>query len=233
MNIEDLSVEIVRKNIKHLYLKVLPPDGKIRVVSPHKLDNALIQEFVIAKRQWIENKQQKYRARLPAFVPQYQSGEIHYYKGDRLILNVIETKTTTKAEVRSDRYLDLYVKYNSLVEQRELILTSWYRQQLKAELPDLIARWEKIIGVKTNDWGVKKMKTRWGSCNIRAKRIWLNLALIKKPPQCLAYVVVHELVHLLEPNHGDRFKAYMNQFMPEWQTCDALLSMEKEQLTIN
>lgn len=224
MKIEDLSIDIVRKDIKHLYLKVLPPEGKIKVVSPKKLDDAIIREFIVAKKHWIKKKQDKYKKQLPLIIPQYQTGEIHYYQGDRLILNVIETKTPSKASVRDNQYLDLYVRHNSIVEQRERVLIDWYRQQLKAELPDLIAKWEKVIGVKTNDWGVKRMKTRWGTCNIQAKRIWINLELIKKPPQCLTYVVVHELVHLLEKNHGDRFKAYMNQFLPDWQIYDSMLS---------
>ena len=228
MKIEDLSVDIIRKDIKHLYLKVLPPEGKIKVVSPKKLDDATIREFVVAKKHWIKNKQEKYKKQLPILIPQYQTGEIHYYQGDRLILNVIETQKITKAIIRDNRYLDLYVRHNSIVEQRERVLINWYRQQLKAEIPDLIAKWETVIGVEINDWGVKRMKTRWGTCNVRAKRIWLNLELIKKPPQCLAYVVVHELVHLLEQNHGDRFKAYMTQFMPDWRTYDAMLSANNQ-----
>ena len=171
MKIEDLSIDIVRKDIKHLYLKVLPPEGKIKVVSPKKLDDAIIREFIVAKKHWIKKKQDKYKKQLPLIIPQYQTGEIHYYQGDRLILNVIETKTPSKASVRDNQYLDLYVRHNSIVEQRERVLIDWYRQQLKAELPDLIAKWEKVIGVKTNDWGVKRMKTRWGTCNIQAKRI--------------------------------------------------------------
>ena len=112
------------------------------------------------------------------------------------------------------------MRHGSISEQREQALTNWYRQQLKAELPKLIQKWERVIGVKTNDWGVKKMKTRWGTCNTQAKRIWLNLELIKKPPHCLEYVVVHELVHLLERGHGDRFQAYMSKFMPDWRTYE-------------
>ena len=217
MKIDNLIIDVVRKDIKNLYIKIYPPDGQIRIISPHKIDDATIRKFVVAKKNWIEKKQHEYKSQ-PAILPkEYKSGETHYYKGDRFLLNVIYHSSTPKVAIKDD-CLDLYVRYGSISEQREQVLTDWYRQQLKAELPSLIAKWEKIIGVKTNDWGVKKMKTRWGTCNTQAKRIWLSLELIKKPQCCLEYVVVHELVHLLERNHGDRFKAYMTQFMPDWRT---------------
>ena len=216
MKVGDLIVDVVRKDIKNVYIKIYPPYGEIRIISPHQLDDASIKKFVIAKKNWIKKKQHKYKSQ-PVILPkEYKSGETYYYKGDRFLLNVIYHSLTPKVVIRNN-YLDLYVRYGSITEQREQVLVSWYRQQLKAELPNLIAKWEKVIGVKTNDWGVKKMKTRWGTCNTRAKRIWLNLELIKKPHHCLEYVVVHELVHLLERNHGDRFKAYMTQFMPNWK----------------
>lgn len=227
MQIGDLVVDIVRKDIKNLYIKIYPPHGEVHIVSPRKLDDATIKEFVIAKKNWIEKKQDKYKNQPAIYPKQYISGESYYYKGDRFLLNVIYHQGLPKVIIR-DNYLDLYVRYGSITEQREQVLTSWYRQQLKAELPSLIAKWEKVIGVKTNDWGVKKMKTRWGTCNTRAKRIWLNLELIKKPHHCLEYVVVHELVHLLERGHGDRFQAYMIQFMPEWR----IYQQELNKLTI-
>jgi predicted metal-dependent hydrolase len=218
LKIGDLVIDVVRKDIKNLYIRVYPPNGAVRIVSPRQLDDAAIQEFVIAKKNWIKKKQDKYKAQSPASSQEYQSGEIHYYKGDRLILNVIAHQASPKVIIREQLFLDLYVRHGSIAEQREQILINWYRQQLKAELPSLIAKWEQVIGVKTNDWGVKKMKTRWGTCNTQAKRIWLNLELSKKPHHCLEYVIVHELVHLLERNHGDRFQAYMTQFMPNWRT---------------
>ena len=224
MEIEDLTVDVVRKDIKNLYIKIYPPDGRVRIISPHRLDDATIRKFVIAKKNWIEKKRDKYQSQPAIYLKEYKSGEIHYYKGDRFLLNVIYKRGTPKVVVR-DNYLDLYIKYGSIAEQRERVLASWYRQQLKAELPQLIAKWEKVVGVKINDWGVKKMKTRWGTCNTQAKRIWLNLELIKKPHYCLEYVVVHELVHLLERGHGDRFQAYMSQFMPEWRTYEKYLTI--------
>ena len=222
MKIDNLVIDIVKKDIKNLYIKICPPNGQIRIVSPLTVDNATIKEFVVAKRNWIEKKQQKYKIQPIRLPKEYMSGETHYYKGDRFLLNVILHAAKAKVEIR-DNYIDLYVRYGSIAEQREQVLINWYRQQLKAELPALIAKWEKIIGVKTNDWGVKKMKTRWGTCNTQAKRIWLNLELIKQPQHCLEYVVVHELVHLLERTHSVRFYAYLTQFMPNWKIYERKL----------
>lgn len=216
LNNSQLEIDVVRKNIKNLRLSVHPPDGKVRIASPLSVDDETIRLFAISKLNWIKKKQAKFKAQPRQFEREYVSGESHYYKGDRYLLNVIYHAAAPKVIVRDKTCIDLYVRYGSIQEQREQVLTNWYRQRLKAQLPPLIAKWEQVIGVNTNDWGVKKMKTRWGTCNIQAKRIWLNLELIKKPPHCLEYVIVHELVHLLERNHGDRFKAYMTKFMPYW-----------------
>lgn len=218
MKIGDLIIDVVRKDIKNLHLAVYPPDGRVRIASPLKLDDESIRLFAISKLGWIKKKQAIFQAQPRQSPREYVSGESHYFKGDRYLLNVIYHQGLAKVVIRNKTYLDLYVRHGSIKEQRELALINWYRQQLKAELPSLIAKWEKVIGVSVNDWGVKKMKTKWGTCNIEAKRIWLNLELIKKPQHCLEYVIVHELVHLLERKHGDRFKAYMNEFMPNWNS---------------
>ena len=223
MKVGSLEIELVRKNIKNLYIRVYPPNGSVRVVCPQKLDEATVKQFVSSKANWIEKKQAKFQAQ-PFISPQrYVTGENCYFKGDRFVLNVIYYHAAPKVAIDSTT-INLYVRYGSIEEQREQILTNWYRQQLKAELHNLIAKWEKVIGVKTNDWGVKKMKTRWGTCNIQAKRIWLNLELVKKPQHCLEYVIVHELVHLLERKHNARFWNYISQFMPEWKQYQAELN---------
>ena len=216
MKVGNLEVDVVRKSIKNLYIKVYPPKGEVRVVCPKHLDNAAIAQFVSNKIDWIEQKQAKSKARPTPTKQKYISGASCYFKGDRYLLNVIYRQAKPKVILEQNR-LNLYVRHGSITEQREQILTSWYRQQLKAELPGLIYKWEQIIGVKTSDWGVKKMKTRWGTCNTQAKRIWLNLELIKKPHYCLEYVVVHELVHLLERSHNERFWNYVSQYLPEWK----------------
>ena len=216
MKIGDLLIDVVKKDIKNLHLGVYPPDGRVRIASPSKVSDESIRLFAISKLSWIKKQQAKFQAQSRQSPREYVSGESHYYKGDRYLLNVIYHQAAPKVVIRNKTYIDLYVREGSSQQQREKVLIEWYRQQLKAELPDLIAQWQQIIGVSINDWGVKKMRTKWGTCNIQAKRIWLNLELIKKPQHCLEYVIVHELVHLLERNHGDLFKAYMNKFMPNW-----------------
>ncbi|MEM8722056.1 MAG: SprT family zinc-dependent metalloprotease [Cyanobacteria bacterium P01_G01_bin.39] len=216
MEIDGLQVKVIRKNIKNLYIKVYPPHGEVRLICPRQLSDQAIYQFVAAKTDWIKRKQVKVQAQPPQTEYQYISGESHFFKGDRYRLKVIYNKAKPKV-ILNQSQLILYVYYGSILEQRSQVLLSWYRQQLKAELPRLIAKWSAIIGVQVNDWGVKRMKTRWGTCNIQARRIWLNLELIKRPPHCLEYVVVHELVHLLERKHNARFWSYMTQFMPNWQ----------------
>jgi predicted metal-dependent hydrolase len=223
MRIGSLEVDVVRKNIKNLYIRVEPPDGQVRIVCPQKLDDLSIREFAGAKIDWIKQKQAKFKAQPVKSPRQYISGESCYFKGDRYLLNVIYHSSAPKVVIEQTT-LNLYVRYGSIREQREQALTNWYRQQLKAELPSLIVKWERIIGVSINAWGVKKMKTRWGTCNIQAKRIWLNLELITKPQHCLEYVIVHELVHLLERLHSDRFWSYVSRFMPQWKQYQAELN---------
>jgi len=145
------------------------------------------------------------------------SGESHYYQGHRYLLNVTYRIGPPAVIIRNNKILDIYARPNSDTAQRERILTTWYRQRLKEEIAPLITKWEAIIGVQVASWGVKQMKTKWGTCNIEARRVWLNLELIKKPAHCLELIIVHELVHLLERHHNERFVAYMNRFMPLWQ----------------
>ena len=226
MKIGSLEIDVVRKNIKNLYIKVHPPNGQVSVVCPQRVDDVALKQFVSSKIDWIDKKQAKFK-KLQTLPPkssqQYITGESCSFKGDRYLLNVIYHHAAPKVVIEPSQ-LNLYVRYGSISEQREQVLTNWYRQQLKAELPDLIAKWEEVVGVKTNSWGVKKMKTRWGTCNTQAKRIWLNLELIKQPQCCLEYVIVHELVHLLERKHNQRFWGYVNMFMPQWQQYQAELN---------
>jgi hypothetical protein len=136
--------------------------------------------------------------------------------GKRYLLKVIETEGKPKVEIRHDKLI-LQVRPVSTTEQRHIILHEWYRDQLKSIVPEYIAKWEEIMNVKVEEFGIKKMKTKWGTCNREAKRIWINLELAKKPLECLEYIVVHEMVHLLERNHNDRFIAFMNKYSPQWR----------------
>jgi len=217
VQIGNLQVEVVRKNIRSLRLTVYAPDGRIRVAVPTRTSTAAIEEFVLARRTWIRKHQEKFQARVHPTEPAYVSGETHYYQGIGHELRILPTTGAPRVSCSENQVLELYVRENSTREQREKILTAWYREQLKRQLPELIAQWQQVVGVRVSEWGVKQMKTRWGTCNIRAKRIWLNLELIKRATPCLEYVVVHELVHLHERLHNARFWGFMDQFMPDWR----------------
>ena len=143
-------------------------------------------------------------------------GESHYYLGQRYRLRVIEHHAAGKVVLRNAS-IDLYVRPETRPDQREQVLQRWYREQLKALVPPLLEKWQVVLDVEVADWGVKKMKTKWGACTIDARRIWINLELAKKPVQCLEYIIVHELVHLLERHHNDRFQKLLDQFMPHWR----------------
>lgn len=210
-------VDVVRKNIKNLHLGVYPPNGRVRVAAPLRINDEAVRLLIISKLAWIKRQQAKFEAQERQSAREYVSGESHYYQGRRYLLNVIEQKGSPAVILRNNKTMDLFVRPDSDASQRERVLIAWYRQRLKEEIALLIAKWEPIIGVEVAEWRVKQMKTKWGTCNMRAHRIWLNLELVKKPLHCLEYIIVHEMVHLLERHHNDRFLAYMNRFMPLWQ----------------
>ena len=217
IKVSGLEVEIVRKDIKNLHLAVHPPDGRVRVSSPLLVDDEAVRLAVISKIAWIRRQQKKFEGQDRQSVREYVTGESHYLWGERYLLNVAYHQAPPKVELRNKSKIDLYVREDSDREKREQVLQEWYRTQLKEAIPSLIEKWEEIVGVEVADWGVKRMKTKWGTCTVEAKRIWLNLELAKKPPLCLEYIIVHEMVHLLERHHNDRFVALMDQFMPKWR----------------
>jgi predicted metal-dependent hydrolase len=217
IKVSGLVVDVVRKDIKNLHLGVYPPMGRVRVAAPLRVSDEAVRLAVISRLSWIKKQKTKFTTQSRQTLREYVSGESHYFQGRRYRLNVIYQSGTPRVSIRNKSTVDLYVREGSEREQREKVLLAWYRQQLKELIPALIAQWEPIIGVKVAQWYVKQMKTKWGTCNIEANRIWLNLELAKKSKQCLEYIVVHEMVHLLERHHNDHFIELMNKFMPQWR----------------
>ena len=217
ITVNGFVVDVVRKDIKNLHLGVYPPAGRVRVAAPLKVNDEAVRLFTISKLTWIKHQQAKFAGQERQSARELVSGESHYYQGRRYLLNVIYRTGTPTVGLRNNKTMDLCVRPGSTTSERERVLTAWYRQRLKAEIPPLIEKWEEIIGVQVDEWAVKQMKTKWGTCNIKARRIWLNLELIKKPVHCLEYIIVHEIIHLLERHHNTRFEGYMNRFMPQWQ----------------
>jgi predicted metal-dependent hydrolase len=217
ITVSNITIDVVRKDIENLHLAVYPPTGRVRIATPLSVNDEAIRLFAISKLGWIKKHRKNFANQARQTKREYVSGESHYVEGHRYLLNVIYRNATPKVEIRNKKYIDLYVRLNSTVEQRERVMTKWYRQRLKERLPALIGKWQSIIGVQVNNYEVKQMKTKWGTCKREAKRIWLNLELAKKPVHCLEYIIVHELVHLLEGHHNERFIVLMNKFIPQWR----------------
>jgi predicted metal-dependent hydrolase len=216
LELDGIVIEILRKPIKNMTLRIYPPDGRVAISAPLKLRLDLIKKQLEAKRDWIH----KQRARLIAqAIPlaNYESGEQHYFMGKNYALLIHQATKRTQV-ILEDETMHCFIKADLTLAEKETVLEKWYRQRMKEQIPALIAKWEPIIGVSVNSWGIKVMKTRWGSCNPSKKRIWLNLNLIKKPLACLEYVLVHEMVHILEASHNKRFYAFMDEFLPQWRS---------------
>lgn len=217
MIVSGIDIDVVRKNIKNLHLGVYPPVGRVRVATPLHINDEAVRLFIISRLSWIKRQRAKFENQERQSAREYVTGESHYYQGQRYLLDVREQAGPPAVYLRNNRTIDLRVRPGSTTVERERVLLAWYRRQLKEQIPPLLAKWEAILGVDVAEWRVKHMKTRWGTCTIETRRIWLNLELIKKSTSCLEYIVVHEMVHLLERHHNERFIAYMNRFLPLWQ----------------
>ena len=214
---ENLNIDVIRKGIKNVHLSVHPPEGRIRLAAPLSVSDDTLRLFVVSKIGWIRRQQRSFQKQERQSEREYKEKESHYFQGHRYLLRITEKDETPKVSLKSKTHLDLQVRPNSTQEQKEKVMNDWYRSELTKHIPQLIEKWETKMGVKCNDWRIKQMKTKWGTCTIEEKRIWLNLELAKKPLHCLEYVIVHELTHLLERHHNERFYAYMNHYLPQWK----------------
>lgn len=188
------------------------------------ISDEAVRLAVIDKLGWIRRQKTKFAEQPRQSQREMVNGESHYFLGKRYRLRVHEQDAPARVAVRGIASLDLFVRPGTSAEQREAVLLRWHREQLKAHISPLLAKWQPILGVEVADWGIKKMKTKWGSCNPVSRRIWLNLELAKKPLQCLEYIVVHELVHLLERHHNERFAALVEVRVPQWRQYREMLS---------
>lgn len=217
IEVRGIPVEVVRKDIKNLHLGVYPPKGRVRVAVPHRLDDEAVRLAVISRLSWIRRQQKGFKGQDRQSQREMITGESHYVQGRRYRLNVIEHDGPASVSLPNNTTMELRVRPGTSREKREAVLHRWYRQRLREQIPQLIAKWEPEVGVTVAEWGIKKMKTLWGSCNVDARRIWLNLELAKKPAVCLEYILVHEMVHFLERHHNERFKDLMDRLMPQWR----------------
>ena len=212
----EIAVDVVQKDIKNVHLSVHPPTGRVRISAPTRMKTESIRLFAISKLGWIKQQQKKLRDQLRETPREFLDRESHYVWGKRYLLTVAELDEPPSVELKHNRML-LHVRPGTDQETVVAIVDAWYRDQVRKAVPALIAKWEPLIGVDVAKFFVQRMKTKWGSCSTAARTIRLNTDLAKKPVECLEYIVVHEMVHLLEPTHNKRFVALMDHFMPKWQ----------------
>lgn len=217
MTIANVEIDVIRKDIKNMHLAVYPPKGRIRLSVPLNSNPETLRLFAISKLGWIKDRIKRFREQKRETPRQFVSGESHYYQGRRYLLEVIEHDGYSNVSLMGNKKIRMLVRPGTTLEQRDRVMKEWYRRQLKDQIPELLAKWEALVGVKASDWGVRRMRTKWGTCNAEARRIWLNLELAKKPIHCLEYIIVHELVHLHVRKHNDRFISLLDQFMPKWR----------------
>ena len=216
IHLGDMVVEVTQKDIKNVHLSVYPPFGQVKIAAPVRMNLDTIRIYAISKLSWIRKQQTKIKKQKRESQREYITRESHYYLGKRYLLKVIEHNERRKVCLKQNT-IELYIKPGTNTEKRKEIIEDWYRKQLKEIIPKYITKLEKKMNVQVKEIGIKKMKTKWGTCNIEAKRIWLNLELAKKPIHCLEYIIIHEMTHLLERNHNTRFVSLMNNLLPNWK----------------
>ena len=217
MTVGGIVVEVVPGQIKHLHLGVYPPEGRVRVAAPTRLSQDAVRLAVVSRLAWIRRQQRSFQEQDRQPLRDMVTGETHYFQGRRYRLNVIRGGARSSVGLVGRSTLELRAAAGSDRQDREVTLQRWYRRRLRAELPPLLAKWEPRVGVVVGEIRIRKMKTRWGSCNAAAGRIWLNLELAKKPVSCLEYILVHEMVHLIERRHTERFRTLMDAALPSWR----------------
>jgi predicted metal-dependent hydrolase len=219
----DLSVDVFRKDIKNVHLSVHPPTGRVRIAAPMRMSLDTIRVFAIAKLGWIRRQQRMVQSQERETPREYLDRESHFVWGKRYLLRVIEADQPPAIELSHNRIV-LKVRPGAGCAKRQETIEEWYRGQLRMVVPAVMAKWEHLMGVRVKRFFVQRMKTKWGSCNHRAGTIRLNTDLAKKPKECLEYIIVHEMAHLLEPTHNARFSAIMDQFLPKWHSHRELLN---------
>jgi predicted metal-dependent hydrolase len=217
ITVNNIPVEVEWKNIKNIHLTIYPPTARVHVSAPKRMTDDAVRLFIISKLEWINRKIEGIQHQPRQTEREYVSGENHYYKGIRYRLQVIYHDAQPKVELQGTQFINLYVRNGATVEKRAEVLREWYREELKQTLPPLIKKWEELLNVQVSHWEVKQMKTLWGSCNTKKKRIVFNLELSKKPLHCIEYIVAHELIHLLVRLHNSHFTALLERHLPNWR----------------
>lgn len=228
MVVAGIDVELIKKDIKNLHLAVYPPDGRVRLAAPMDVNEKTLELYVTSKIPWIRKQQRKFANIDRQSARQYVNRESHYFLGKRYLLKVHEANHPyryPRVECKTKTYIDFYIKEDYSTEQRGELMKEWYRDRLKEILSELVPKWEAILNVKANQVKVQTMRTKWGSCNTDNRNVLFNIELAKKPIECIEYVVVHELLHLIERKHNDLFRAYLDKYLPNWKGFKELLNV--------
>jgi hypothetical protein len=217
LSVRGIDIDVFYKDIKNLHIGVYPPMGRVRVAAPKRLDDDQVRLAVIQRLPWIRRRRDELQAAARQSEREMITGESHYVWGIRHRLKVVERPGRAHLELDGSRLL-LYVRAGTSTARRRELLDLWYREQLRHAIPTAIATWEQRLDVSVPKWSIRRMKTKWGSCNRETRHIWFNVELAKKHPDCLEYIVVHEMTHYLERNHGQRFTTLMDGFLPDWRS---------------
>jgi len=218
LQLGSIEALVVRKKVKNLHLSVLPPLGKVRVTAPQGMHDDAIRTLLVTKLPWIKRQQEKFKGQSRQTQRKYISGESHYYFGRRYRLEVIYKEAAPVVYLKGKHKIILQVRPNSSEQKRCEVMLGWYRKELYPLAEKLMLKWQKKIKVQPKSWKIQRMKTRWGTCNHKSRSILLNLELAKKPIECLEYVIVHELMHLIEKKHNDHFVTMMEKYIPKWKS---------------
>jgi predicted metal-dependent hydrolase len=216
IDVGGIPVDVVFKNIKNIHLSVHPPTGRVRISAPRRIKLDTLRVYAISKIDWIKKHQKKFQEQERETRREYLDRESHYVWGRRYLLKVQEANRVPSVELKHTQMI-LTVRPGAGKEKREAVVTAWYRDQVRDAVTPLVEKWEPTLGVKVDHTIIRRMRTRWGSCTPARRTIRLNTELAKKPRECLEYILVHELVHLLEPTHNANFISLMDRFMPQWR----------------
>ena len=223
LELGSVSVDVIHKDIKNIHLSVHPPTGRVRISAPHKTNIESIRLFAISKLSWIKTQQRKLQAQEREPEREYLERESHYLWGKRYLLRIEERESAPTVSL-THRQIELGIRPGSSQDKKKEVLAAWYRHEINNAINPLILKWEKTLDVKINKVFIKRMKTKWGSCNPKTGNIFLNTELAKKPLEYLEYILVHEMMHLIEPTHNERFQNLMTQCLPKWKNLRAELN---------
>lgn len=223
LTLGSITVDVVKKDIKNVHLSVCPPAGDVRISAPLRMNLETIRVFAVSKLGWIKEQRKKIVGQERETPRSYAERESHYVWGKRYLMKVVERDCPAEVFLQHNRIV-LQVRPTWSRERKQEFLDAWYRRQIRAAVPEMIRRWESVLGVKVERVFVRRMRTKWGSCSRASASVRLNTDLAKKPPECLEYIVVHEMAHLIEPTHNARFLALMDRAMPNWQHYREMLN---------